>query len=237
LIFESLWRDLVDHRGRENLRFPREIVLLGGAPGAGKGTHAAFIARTRGFTSCPIVVSALLDSSEARAVKDAGHLVGNREAVSLLFRELLRPQYQDGALIDGFPRTAAQVECLKLLVDQMNAQWREFADTALSSYFRKPTVHAMVLFVDEDESVARQLKRGRETLTHNEKVERSSAGCLREDRATDHDEMLARRRYQAFKDQTWNALQSLEGVFPYHFVDAEGPFDHVERSILQKLQY
>ena len=47
LIFESGWQDLVATYGCENLRFPKEIILLGGAPGAGKGTHTAFIARAR----------------------------------------------------------------------------------------------------------------------------------------------------------------------------------------------
>jgi adenylate kinase len=50
LIFESVWQDLEAEFGREHLRFPKEIILLGGAPGAGKGTHTAFIAKTRSFT-------------------------------------------------------------------------------------------------------------------------------------------------------------------------------------------
>ena len=117
LIFESGWQDLVATFGRENLRFPKEIILLGGAPGAGKGTNTAFIAKARSLTCGPIVISALLDSPEARALKDAGHMVGDREVVGLLLRELLRPEYHDGVIIDGFPRTTVQVECLKLLVD------------------------------------------------------------------------------------------------------------------------
>ena len=32
LIFTSLWRDLEAEVGREHLRFPKEIILLGGAP-------------------------------------------------------------------------------------------------------------------------------------------------------------------------------------------------------------
>jgi adenylate kinase len=237
LIFESVWQDLEADFGREKLRFPKEIILLGGAPGAGKGTNTAFIAKTRSLTCPPIVMSALLDSPEARALKDAGHLVGDREAVGLLLRELLRREYHDGVIIDGFPRTTVQVECLKLLVDRMHALRREFFHTPLSIQFRHPTIHIMVLFVEEKESIARQLKRGHETRAHNEEVRRTGVGRLREDRPTDHDETLARRRYQAFKEQTWDALQSLEEIFHYHFVNAQGPFDKVEQNILQELQY
>jgi adenylate kinase len=237
LIFESVWQRLDADLGRERLRFPKEIILLGGAPGAGKGTNTGFIAAARSLTCRPIVISTLLDSPEAKALKDAGHMVGDREVVGLLLRELLRPEYHDGVIIDGFPRTTVQVECLKLLVGQMHALRREFYSTPLSIHFRHPTIHIMVLFVEEKESIARQLKRGRETLAHNEEVRRTGIGRLREDRPTDHDELLARRRYQAFKEQTWDALQSLEEIFHYHFVNAQGPVETVEQNILRELKY
>ena len=182
-------------------------------------------------------MSALLDSPEARALKDAGHMVGDREVVGLLLRELLHPEYHDGVIIDGFPRTTVQVECLKLLVDQMHALRREFFNTPLAMHFRQPTIHIMVLFVEEKESIARQLKRGRETLAHNDEVRRSGVGQLSEDRPTDHDETLARRRYQAFKEQTWDALRSLEEIFHYHLVNAQGSIQTVEQNILRELQY
>src|SRR3954462_1513193 len=186
LIFEAVWSDLEADFGRENLRFPKEIILLGGAPGAGKGTNTAFISRTRGLTCQPIVISALLDSPEAKALKDAGNMVGDREVVGLLLRQLLRKEYHDGVILDGFPRTNVQVECLKLLVDKMHALRSEFYNTPLSIHFRNPTIHIMVLFVDETESVVRQLKRGRQTLTHNTEVVRTGVGRLFEDRPTDH---------------------------------------------------
>src|SRR5215469_9217364 len=105
LIFGAVWQDLEADFGRENLRFPKEIILLGGAPGSGKGTNTAFIAKTRGLTCDPIVISALLDSPEAQRLKDAGNMVGDREVITLLFRRLLRPEYRDGVILDGFPRT------------------------------------------------------------------------------------------------------------------------------------
>ncbi len=237
LIFNSAWDDVVADIGRDNLRFPKEIILLGGAPGAGKGTNTAFIAKTRGLTCPPIVMSALLDSPEAKRLKDSGNMVGDREVVNLLLRELLKPEFRDGVILDGFPRTQVQVECLKLLVDRMHQLRREYYGTPLSIHFRQPTIHIMVLFVDEKESVARQLKRGRETTVHNEEVRRTGVGSAWEDRPTDHDETLARRRYRVFKEQTWDALQSLKEIFHYHFIDAQGPIAEVEQNILKELQY
>lgn len=237
LIFERVWQDLEADFGRENLRFPKEIILLGGAPGAGKGTNTEFITKTRGLTCPPVVISALLDSPEARALKNAGNMVGDREVVSLLLRQLLRAEYRDGVILDGFPRTKVQVECLKLLVDKMQALRREFYHTPLSIHFRQPTIHIMVLFVDEKESIARQLKRGRAIRLHNEEVARTGVGQLLEDRPTDHDESLARRRYRVFKEQTWEALQSLKEIFHYHFINAQGSLEEVEQNILRELEY
>jgi adenylate kinase len=237
LIFDSVWQELQTEYGRENLRFPKEIILLGGAPGSGKGTNTAFISKTRGLTCSPIVISALLDSPEAKALKDQGNMVGDREVVGLVLRHLLRSEYQHGAILDGFPRTKVQVECLKLLVDKMQELRREFYHTPLSIHFRHPTIHIMVLFVDELESVARQLKRGRETRSFNAEVMRTGVGDFREDRPTDHDEALARRRYQTFKEQTWDALQSLKEIFHYHFINAQGPIEEVEQNILKELDY
>jgi adenylate kinase len=237
LIFTSVWQDLEADFGRENLRFPKDILLLGGAPGAGKGTNTNFISKARGLTCAPIVISALLDSPEARALKNAGNMVGDREVIGLLLRQLLRKEYHDGVILDGFPRTRVQVECLKLLVDKMHALRREFYGTPLSIHFRQPTIHIMVLFVDEKESIARQMKRGRETKAHNEEVQRSGIGELIEDRPTDHDESLAQRRYRVFKEQTWDALQSLKEIFHYHFINAQGPLEEVEQNILHELEY
>jgi adenylate kinase len=72
---------------------------------------------------------------------------------------------------------------------------------------------------------------------HNADVARTGIGERREDRLTDHDEGLARRRYQTFKEQTWDALQSLKEIFHYHFVNAQGPIEEVERNILREFEY
>ena len=164
-------------------------------------------------------------------------MVGDREVISLLFHKLLEQQFRDGVILDGFPRTKVQVECLKLLVEKMHQLRREFYNSNLSIHFRQPTIHIMVLFVDERTSVDRQLKRGRDVRFHNEEVERTGVGELLEERVTDFDTGLAQRRYRVFKEQTWDALQELKEIFHYHFINAQGSFMEVEQNILRELEY
>ncbi len=237
VIFKPVWDDLEAEVGRENLRFPKEIILLGGAPGSGKGTHTRFIMAARGFTCRPIVISELLTTPDAEKIKTGGGMVGDKEVIGLLFRELLKKEFRDGAVLDGFPRTQVQVECLKLLVERINQFHNEFANTPHAIHFRRPTIHAMVLFVSENTSIARQLNRGQEIAEHNKKVAETGIGRLIEQRATDMSDETVRRRYRVFKEQTWTALTSLKQLYHYHFVNAEGPIEEVEENILKELQY
>ena len=237
LIFNSVWKDLEIEYGRSRLHFPKELILLGGAPGAGKGTNTEFICKVRDISAGPIVVSELLNSPEAKAIKAKGGMVGDREVVGILFRKLLEPQHQSGAILDGFPRTKVQVECLKMLYDKMISLRREFADSPDLVHFKQPTFHIMVLFVDEAEAVARQLKRGRQAIAHNEEVRQGGVGELWEERPTDFNEDLARNRYRVFKEQTYDALVSLKQIFHYHFINAQAPLEVVQENILQELEY
>ncbi|MEZ6130821.1 MAG: nucleoside monophosphate kinase [Planctomycetaceae bacterium] len=236
LIFTNVWNGLEADFGHENLRFSKELILLGGAPGSGKGTNTGFILKARDLTCEPIVVSALLNTPEAKRIKDAGGMVGDREVVNLVFRKLLEPEYRDGSVLDGFPRTRVQVECLKLLVRKMNQLYLDYRETPLAINFRKPTIHVMVLFVDEKTSVERQLKRGREVAEWNVRA-KADGGELKDIRKTDMDPEAARRRYRVFKDETWEALQSLKEIYHYHFVNAQGSVESVERNIRHELDY
>ncbi|MCP5558615.1 MAG: nucleoside monophosphate kinase [Verrucomicrobiaceae bacterium] len=237
LIFNHVWKELESEYGRDRLRFPKELILLGGAPGAGKGTNTDFIRKVRGITAQPIVVSALLDSPESRKLKSQGGMVGDREVVSILIRKLLEPEQQNGAILDGFPRTQVQVECLKMLFDEMIRLRRDFSETPDAAHFKQPIFHIMVLFVDEAESIARQLKRGQEVMAHNEEVRSSGLGELWEERNTDFDAKLARNRYKVFKEKTYDALVSLKEIFHYHFINAQAPLARVQENIIRELEY
>ncbi len=237
IIFRSVWESLLVDFGQANLRFPKELILLGGAPGAGKGTQTEHIRQLRGLTCPPIVVSSLLNTPAAEAIKSQGGMVGDREVIGIVFRELLKPEFRDGAILDGFPRTTVQVEALKLLIAKMNDLWREYHGTPNARFYRKPAIHVVILFVEEKTSIERQLKRGLEIQQHNEEVLATGIGELHELRPTDLDPTAARRRYQVFKEQTWEALTSLKEQFYYHFINAQGPIAEVGRNIEHELQY
>jgi adenylate kinase len=95
------------------------IILLLGAPGAGKGTHAAKIAD---YTGLPHVSSgALLRNAvekgtelgrKAREYMDAGKLVPDEFMLRWIEELLDDPEYEEGIILDGFPRTIPQAKAL-----------------------------------------------------------------------------------------------------------------------------
>ncbi|NKB72284.1 MAG: nucleoside monophosphate kinase [Candidatus Latescibacteria bacterium] len=232
LIFSRVWANLTARYGEAKLHFPKEIIWLGGAPGSGKGTNTPYILEARGITAPPLVVSSLLDTSEARRIKDAGGLVGDEAVAELLFEALLKPVYATGVVVDGFPRTKVQVECLKLFFDKLNRLHDNGDET-----FTKPLFHCVLLFIDEEESIQRQLRRGEEAQEHNRKVASSGVGQRMEIRATDLDAEAARGRYRLFKETTFEALQSLRQIFHFHFIDAEASLEEVQEKIEEEFLY
>jgi adenylate kinase len=96
-----------------------DVVLLLGAPGAGKGTQARFLAETLGV---PHVASGDLlrehrqrGTDHGRAAQeymDRGDLVPDELVVDIIVERLDMPDATLGALLDGFPRTVAQADAL-----------------------------------------------------------------------------------------------------------------------------
>jgi adenylate kinase len=222
-IFESAWRELETETNSAELNFPKEIFWLNGAPGAGKGTHTASILRHLGHKNAPIVTSDLLQSPQARKLMDAGQLVGDFEVLGLLLRKLLEPQLREGVIVDGFPRTLVQVEFLRVFHAKLSVLNAARGRAA-------PCFSILVLFVDEDESVRRQMKRGGEARNAN------AAGETREVRKTDLDPELARNRFRVFMRKTYEPLQTLRDVFPFYLVNSTGSIAEVGRRIVNTLR-
>jgi hypothetical protein len=104
--FEAVWNEIEKEFGREKMVFPKEIIWLMGAPGAGKGTNVPFIMTERDISAEAIEISNLLSTEPMlREVMAKGLMVSDSTVLNLLLRKLLEPEYQNGAVVDGFPRT------------------------------------------------------------------------------------------------------------------------------------
>ncbi len=218
-LFQSIWREIEASLGVENLIFPKEISWLNGAPGAGKGTQTNVILASLKYSSAPIVMSDLLQTPQMRAIKASGGLVGDKEVISLLFHRLVLPDFREGVLVDGFPRTATQVACLKLLKKKLDALHAQRPEKFPATNF-----NILMLFVTEHESVERQLKRGREMKAQGLEV-----------RETDLDPEKTRTRYRVFEEMTLRPVESLKGVFPYFHIDSLGTIEEISAHIRKML--
>jgi adenylate kinase len=107
------------------------VVLLLGAPGAGKGTQAHFLAEALGI---PHVASGDLLREhrqrgtalgrQAQVYMDRGDLVPDDLVVDMIIDRLDQGDATAGALLDGFPRTLAQAEALEARLRQRDSRVR-----------------------------------------------------------------------------------------------------------------
>ncbi|MBF8290127.1 MAG: adenylate kinase [Chloroflexi bacterium] len=95
------------------------LVVLLGAPGAGKGTQAAVLQDRLGIphiATGDLFRAAIREATpvglEARSYMDAGQLVPDGVTIRMLEERLGRPDAAAGAILDGFPRTAVQAASL-----------------------------------------------------------------------------------------------------------------------------
>jgi adenylate kinase len=95
------------------------LILLG-APGAGKGTQAAFICQRYGIPqiSTGDMLRAAVKAGTplgmaAKQVMEAGGLVSDDLIISLVKERIAQPDCAKGFLFDGFPRTIPQADAMK----------------------------------------------------------------------------------------------------------------------------
>jgi adenylate kinase len=101
------------------------IIFLG-APGAGKGTQAANVARELNLAHIAtgdLFRQALEKGSKlgikAKSYMERGELVPNQITIDMVLEHLSAPDSKRGVILDGFPRNLEQAEALdKALVQQ-----------------------------------------------------------------------------------------------------------------------
>ena len=125
-------------------------LLFIGPPGAGKGTQAGRVAKELGIPHVSTgdmfrdhVARGTELGQKVEEIMAAGDYVPDEVTVAMLEERISQPDARDGFILDGFPRTEAQVESLDRLL----------GDHGLD--------RVVIIDVDEDELIERLIARGR----------------------------------------------------------------------------
>ncbi len=102
-----------------------QILIFLGPPGAGKGTQARVVAREFGvphISTGDILREAARKKTglglAAKAKMDKGELVPDDVISPIVEERLSQPDCNEGAILDGFPRTTAQAQFLDAMIER-----------------------------------------------------------------------------------------------------------------------
>ncbi len=210
-------------------------VVLVGAPGAGKGTQAKFVAKhyaipaisTGDIFRANIAAKTQL-GQEAKRFMDAGDLVPDEVTIGIVRDRLRQDDTQEGFLLDGFPRTVAQAEALRDMLGDLGT----------------PLDVVLELRVDDDE-VVRRLS-GRRTCRNCGHVWHVEFDPPREDGVCDvcggelfqRDDDLPetiRRRLEVYSKQTAPLVGFYKDAGLLRSIAARGPVDEITKRAIHAL--
>ncbi len=179
-------------------------IALFGPPGAGKGTQSDFLVKEYNLfyiSTGDLLRKELAAESklglEAKSIIASGGLVSDEIIVQIIEKTITEHPDANGFLFDGFPRTYIQCYILEGLMIKLNT-----------------SLHCLIsLEVDEEESVARLMNRGK------------TSGRL------DDNETVIRNRLREYNEKTLPVLDFYRDKGIYKKVDGGRGIDEVNASI------
>ena len=101
------------------------IIIMLGAPGTGKGTVAGILSKELNIpqiSTGDIFRKNISEQTElgktAKNYMDKGNLVPDEITINMVKNRLEEPDVENGAILDGFPRTIPQAEALKEMLQE-----------------------------------------------------------------------------------------------------------------------
>ena len=124
-----------------------KIIVLMGAPGAGKGTQARLLQErlhlpqiSTGDIFRALKTAQTPLAQEVRDIMERGQLVPDELTIRLVKERTAQPDCKDGYILDGFPRTPAQARSLEqLALEQDNRITAVLIDVALELLEKRMT--------------------------------------------------------------------------------------------------
>jgi adenylate kinase len=203
------------------------IILLG-PPGSGKGTQGNLIEKKYGFPKISTgdllrieVQEGTFLGKEAEAKMRKGELVNDDIVISMIKTRIVKPEYQRGYIMDGFPRNIVQAQRL----EEIDPDTEEIA---------------IEIFLSDQAVVGRLGKRricpGCERIYNlKDKPTKKEDICdacgeklvLRDD---DNPEVI-KERMKVYHEETEALIEYYAGKNVYFKIDGEGPIESVFEKI------
>ena len=211
-------------------------LILIGAPGSGKGTQAKYL--TEKYHIPEISTGNLLRAAvaaqtplgrQAKTIMDAGHLVPNDIVIGMIRERIIRPDADQGFILDGFPRNIAQAEALDNILDKLG----------------RPIDAVLHFDVDAEQLIQRMIGRLNciscgavfNLFTQPPAVDDKCDECggTLHHRSDDNEEIIE-RRLQIFETltQPLNDYYKQKGIL--HIIEAHGDVEEVTKRVKSALR-